>query len=461
MATIRKRGNSYQIRVYSGRDIAGRPIQTTRSWSPPAGMTKRETEAELAKIVAEMETAVEHAQTSQFTAQTPFQEFAAYWVRTSDLAPRTRKDYLDYLNRINSGIGHIPIGKLRARHIKELYADLRTDGMNRRAHHANARAVLQDTLKRRKITVAQLSEMAGISSNTASIARQGKNVAVQTAEKISASLNLFVDDLFEVSYSGQLSDSTILHYHRLISAVLGGAKLEGLIPVNPAAERMKAPTARQPEAAYLEPEDAAAFFAALLDEPDLRIRCALTILITGGLRRGEICGLGVDDMLFPANRVHVRFAAVYIAGQGVVISEPKTPTSKRYVVVPSITMENTKEYLAWREEADYFPGSPLLFTSRTGGPLHPDTINDWMGRFCQRNGFSSKYTPKALRHTFATLQAAGGVDIKTLQSRTGHSRASTLTNIYTHLIQGQQDAAADVLGAALTSKLPKKTKGRG
>ena len=95
MATIRKRGNSYQIRVYSGRDIAGRPIQTTRSWSPPAGMTKRETEAELAKIVAEMETAVEHAQTSQFTAQTPFQEFAAYWVRTSDLAPRTRKDYLD------------------------------------------------------------------------------------------------------------------------------------------------------------------------------------------------------------------------------------------------------------------------------------------------------------------------------------------------------------------------------
>lgn len=455
MATIRKRGNSYQIRVYSGRDIAGRPIQTTRSWSPPAGMTKRETETELAKIVAEMETAAEHAQTSQFTAQTPFGEYAAYWVRVSRLAPSTRSGYMHYLAGINKAIGHIPIGKLRARHINEFYADLRQDGMNRRAHHANAKPAFFKVIEQEKISSAALSRAAGIAPNTAGLARKGKNVSTQTAEKIAAALGRPVDELFEFSYGGKLSDNTVLHYHRLIASVLSGAKLEGIISVNPAAERMKAPTARQAEAAYLDEEAAANFFAALLDEPDPRKQCALSILIDGGLRRGEVCGLGVDDLLFSSNGIRVRHSAVYVPGQGVIVGEPKTESSSRVVIVMPLTMEIARNYLRWREETGHFPDSPLLFTSRNGGPLNPDTINSWMEKFCRKNGFSAEYTPKALRHTFATLQVAGGVDIKTLQSRTGHSRPSTLTNTYSHLLRGKQGAAAGILESALTAKLPK------
>ena len=178
-------------------------------------------------------------------------------------------------------------------------------------------------------------------------------------------------------------------------------------------------------------------------------------MIDGGLRRGEVCGLGVDDLLFSSNGIRVRHSAVYVPGQGVIVGEPKTESSSRVVIVMPLTMEIARNYLRWREEAGHFPDSPLLFTSRNGGPLNPDTINSWMEKFCRKNGFSAEYTPKALRHTFATLQVAGGVDIKTLQSRTGHSRPSTLTNTYAHLLRGKQGAAAGILESALTANLPK------
>jgi len=44
------------------------------------------------------------------------------------------------------------------------------------------------------------------------------------------------------------------------------------------------------------------------------------------------------------------------------------------------------------------------------------------------------------------------VDIRTLQARTGHAQASTLTNIYAHAIKSAAEAALDVLDNILTPK---------
>ena len=38
MATVRKRGKSYQIRVSCGYDIAGKQIVKTLNWTPPDGL---------------------------------------------------------------------------------------------------------------------------------------------------------------------------------------------------------------------------------------------------------------------------------------------------------------------------------------------------------------------------------------------------------------------------------------
>ncbi len=47
MATIRKRGNTYQIRVSCGYDSKGNQVIQTMSWTPEPNMTARQAEKEI------------------------------------------------------------------------------------------------------------------------------------------------------------------------------------------------------------------------------------------------------------------------------------------------------------------------------------------------------------------------------------------------------------------------------
>ena len=54
-----------------------------------------------------------------------------------------------------------------------------------------------------------------------------------------------------------------------------------------------------------------------------------------------------------------------------------------------------------------------------------------------------------LRHTQATLTLGNGVDIKTVQTRLRHSRASVALDMYAHAIPANDKAAADLMGAIM------------
>lgn len=49
MATIRKRGNSYQIRVSCGYDTSRNRVVQTMTWKPADGMDKKQIEEDLQK----------------------------------------------------------------------------------------------------------------------------------------------------------------------------------------------------------------------------------------------------------------------------------------------------------------------------------------------------------------------------------------------------------------------------
>ena len=54
MASIRKRGDTYQIRVSVGYDVHGRQIIKTKTWKPEPGWTGRRIEKELNKLLCDL-----------------------------------------------------------------------------------------------------------------------------------------------------------------------------------------------------------------------------------------------------------------------------------------------------------------------------------------------------------------------------------------------------------------------
>jgi integrase len=76
-----------------------------------------------------------------------------------------------------------------------------------------------------------------------------------------------------------------------------------------------------------------------------------------------------------------------------------------------------------------------------GAPLHSSTISIRFTRAVAAAGLPHR-SIHALRHSWATLALAAGVDVKTVSARLGHVDASVTLNTYSHLIPTIQNDAA-------------------
>jgi site-specific recombinase XerD len=136
----------------------------------------------------------------------------------------------------------------------------------------------------------------------------------------------------------------------------------------------------------------------------------------------------------------------------------KNPSSVRAIKIPLFVVQTLKEYHAWWTSQQIAFGKgwqgklQRLFIQENGSPINPDTINYWLEKFLRKHNFPH-ITPHSLRYTFATLNISNGVDIRTLQSLTGHAQASTLVNTYSHAIKSRQAAACDALEEVLTGNV--------
>jgi integrase len=67
-------------------------------------------------------------------------------------------------------------------------------------------------------------------------------------------------------------------------------------------------------------------------------------------------------------------------------------------------------------------------------------------RLCSRLGIDGLTLHQATRHFAATQLIAGGVDVRTVAGRLGHSRASVTLDVYAHLLTERDETAAAFLG---------------
>ncbi|MBW7572467.1 tyrosine-type recombinase/integrase [Caproiciproducens faecalis] len=455
MASIRERNGAYFIMVSTGYDTTGKQIRKTMTWKPEEGMTERQIEKALNEQSVMFEKKVMSGQV--LDGSVTFAEFTERWCRDYaevNLSPKTYARYQSMLKRILPAIGHIKLDKLQPHHLMELYKDMGSD-INHRGLSFLATDDLLEAFEEKGYTRDTLSKLTDIHLNTIYNVFKNKPVAEQTARKVCGVLGILFEEGFEPSKPiNGLSNKTIKHHHRLISAILNQAVFWQVIPSNPAS-RVKPPKVARTEAKYLDEKQTAELLR-LLEPESVPHQTMIKMFLYSGLRRGEMCGLEWKDIDFENHLITVRRSSQYVAGKGIYTKETKTETSDRTIKLPSQAFEVLKGYKIWQTEkrlkmGDRWEVSDRIFTQCDGKPIHPDSITGWFREFIAKTDLP-QITIHSLRHTNITLLIAAGVPLRTVSYRAGHAQTSTTENIYAHAIKTADEMAADALDDILTPR---------
>ena len=100
---------------------------------------------------------------------------------------------------------------------------------------------------------------------------------------------------------------------------------------------------------------------------------------------------------------------------------------------------------------EYYDYQGFVFSQDNGKPMHPDSVTSWLSKFSKRHSLPH-VNPHAFRHTMASMLYFNGVDSISISKRLGHSKVSTTTDIYAHIIAEAYQKSADILADIFLKK---------
>ncbi len=130
MATIKKRGDSYLIRVSCGYDINGKHMEQSMTWKPEKGMTPKQIKKEVERQATLFEEACNYGYK---TSAIKFQELAEEWFEeyaNLNLRHTTLYRMRNITHRVYPLLGHLRIDKITVRHIQDFINSLAKEGAN-------------------------------------------------------------------------------------------------------------------------------------------------------------------------------------------------------------------------------------------------------------------------------------------------------------------------------------------
>ncbi len=155
------------------------------------------------------------------------------------------------------------------------------------------------------------------------------------------------------------------------------------------------------------------------------------------------------------NKMHltVRRALQVRPGGALELVEPKSARSRRSISLPTtvadaLIQQHDQQATARTKAGDDWNEQGFVFTTRTGGPIHPRNDYRSFQLLLTKAGLRRERLHD-LRHTAASLLLEQGVHPRVVMEILGHSQISLTMNTYSHVVPGSVRAATDIVQEAL------------
>jgi integrase len=320
--------------------------------------------------------------------------------------------------RIPASALEFPAGRAADRNVEPAtFADLFADYQDSRALSPRTRA------HERHLVDRHLSDLA---------ARRAQDVTAAELARIVRSMR------------DRYSPWTCVAVHRIVRGAFALAVRRGILTRSPADGLAPAELPRQRNARSVEVLDAETVARLVAAAGSQRWRAALALAGFAGLRLGEIRALTWGDVNLAANTLTVRRSMLPDG----TVKAPKTEAGTRTVpMLPALR----RLLVAWRVRSPRTRPEDLVVCTASGGAVQERNVRRALEDAKKEAGLEGRegrLSMHALRHSYCSVLATGGLPATTLARTTGHSDPGFTLRVYAR--DGRDDAAlvADVLARA-------------
>ena len=183
-----------------------------------------------------------------------------------------------------------------------------------------------------------------------------------------------------------------------------------------------------------------------------RLGFAWALLLTRGLRRGELCGLRWADVDLDGGVLVVNRTRVVVDGK-TIDSSPKTAAGRRPVPLDASLVGILKSHKARQARerlnaGEVYSDGGYLLANELGTAYHPDSVSQWFDDAVKASGLP-RIRLHDSRHTAASLMLAAGTPTKVVSDLLGHASPTITLAIYAHTLPGMAHEAGERLSGRL------------
>ncbi len=254
--------------------------------------------------------------------------------------------------------------------------------------------------------------------------------------------------------AGGLSPRTVHHCHRVLKQALLQAVKWQILARNPA-DAVDPPKVERAQMTTYDLSQTGSLIEALRGT-EVFLPTVLAVLL--GLRRGEVAALRWRNVDLDRGQVAIVESAEQTKA-GIRLKPPKSGRARTVALAPTIVQELRAHRLEQAQDllklgmglsADTF-----VCTRPDGEMMEPVWITqEWIRRI-KGTGLPA-YRFHDLRHAHATHLLASGAHPKVASERLGHSSVGITLDLYSHVLPGMQEGAANAADEALRRAMVRK-----